>query len=79
MAEAKQRAAWTRAGLIAALIYNVNRKKGAPSKTPDHFNPFAETFGRRVTGGIPLRAENIHLLKMFVKKKNQQCLTPPCS
>jgi len=65
MAEARGRAEWSRTSSLMALVANVNRD---PRRTrafrPKDFNPYE----RRRTGGVPLTAANIDLLKrVFVK------------
>ena len=67
MAEARGRAEWSRMSSLMALIANVNRD---PRRTrafrPKDFNPYEA----RRTGGVPLTAANIDLLKqVFVKEQ----------
>lgn len=48
MAEAKERAAWGRAAMVACLIAETNRdeKKKSEPFTPDDFNPYADNTDR---------------------------------
>ncbi len=68
MAEARGRDAWQHTSCILALIANVNRD---PKKTrafrPDDFNPFS---GRR--RGVPLRADNLRVLKDLFTKRGRK-------
>lgn len=68
MAEGKSRQAWGVASCVLAMIANVNRD---PKKTralkPEDFNPYAARSRRGPGKGIPVRADNIHLLKGLVK------------
>jgi len=66
MAEAAQRERWQHTSCVLAMLANVNRD---PKRTrrfrPDDFNPFAP----RRKQGVPLTADNIGLLKRFVRKE----------
>jgi len=63
MAEGRDRQLWGHTSQVLAMIANVNRdpKKGRVFR-PSDFNPYAPRRPR----GIPIRADNIHLLKAFV-------------
>ena len=68
MAEAKARERWSHTSSLMALIANCNRdpKRRARPFRPDEFNPLV---GRRPrTNGIPIRADNIEDLKVFLPK-----------
>ena len=66
MSEARAQATWAHTSSVMALIANVNRD---PKKTkefrPSDFNPL---LGGGKRPGIPLRADTIDLLKVFVKE-----------
>ena len=69
MAGGRGRAEWSRMSSLMALVANVNRD---PRRTrvfrPRDFNPYE----RRRTGGIPITAANMGLLKqVFVKEQRQ--------
>ena len=66
MAEARGRDAWGRTSTVLALLANIHRdpKKGRALR-PSDFNPY-ET---KRQSGMPIKAENIGLLKkVFVGK-----------
>jgi len=65
MAEARGRAEWSRMSSLMALVANVNRDpRRSRVFRPRDFNPYEA----RRTGGIPITAANIDLLKqVFVK------------
>ena len=69
MAESRLEQEWEQTSSVLALLANVHRdpKKGRRF-SPADFNPFApKTAPARA--GIPITAENIGLLRAFVKEK----------
>ena len=65
MAEGRGRAEWSRMSSLMALVANVNRDpRRSRAFRPKDFNPYEA----RRTGGVPITAANIDLLKqVFVK------------
>lgn len=72
MAEARAQERWAHTASLMALVANCNRdpKKRRRPYTPDDFNPLARSRRRR-TGGIPITAENIELLKAFLPENRR--------
>ncbi len=68
MAEAAAKERWNHTSALLAMTANVNRdpKKSRAFKPAD-FHPYMGSAGRK--SGTPLKAGNIGILKMFVKKK----------
>jgi len=64
MARGRQKAEWERASWLMCILWNTHATK---PRRPDEFNPFAEK--RRQTGGIPITAQNIGLLKALVPRR----------
>jgi len=67
MADARRREAWSHTSAVMAWVGNVMRdpKKTRPF-SPDDFNPFAKR-RRRPLRGLPIRADNIEDLKVFIR------------
>jgi len=63
MAEGKQRDLWNHTAQVTSILANVNR---GPKTKPFHlhdFHPFLDKPKHVGRGGIPIRAENIALLR----------------
>lgn len=63
--ETKLMGEWDRASLVAAIIANVNRKPGSRPIQPAELNPLRHG-GQSVRRGVPLTADNIGALKIFL-------------
>ena len=72
MAEGSDRRQWAHTSCLLAMIANVNRD---PKKTrafrSDDFNPYSDA-GRKHRRGIPVRADNIHVLKALLRAKTSK-------
>ena len=67
MAEGRDRHLWNHTSAVLAMLANANRdtKKRKRPFGPDEFNPY-ESRSRGATAGIPVTAENIHVLKVLI-------------
>jgi hypothetical protein len=67
MADGRNRAEWNIAAHLMASLWNSQRvSKRSPWFEPSDFSPYVKTVKR----GIPLKVENLHLLKeVFVDRK----------
>lgn len=64
MCEARRRENWDHTSWLLCMSYNANRGKGQKAKDPEDFHPLRKK--TKSTGGIPLTAANIHMLRVFV-------------
>jgi len=71
MAETKARERWAHTSSLMALIANCNRdpKRRRRPWTPADFNPLGRP--GRSRGGVPITAENIEDLKVFLPENRR--------
>ena len=67
MAEGRDRHLWNHTSAVLAMLANANRdtKKRKRPFGPDEFNPYT-AHSRRTGAGIPVTADNIHVLKVLI-------------
>jgi len=75
MAEARSREAWNHTSAVLALLANIHRHpKKSKAFKPSDFNPYEMKRG----SGVPLRADNIGLLKQVFVKGSGRERAPGC-
>jgi len=65
-----ERAAWQHTAFIVSYMIEINRdqKRGSPT-TPEMLNPWESV--KPVPKGIPLKADNLHLMKVLAKNNGK--------